>query len=52
MSENRHPLWGVDTSNWTRKHHIKAWAIYVPYAAFVIFMGWLLLSWLRSLGGA
>ena len=49
--ENRDPLWGVDTSKWTRAQHRKAWALFIPYALGVGLLGWglaKLLSWLPS----
>jgi hypothetical protein len=45
----KHPLWGVDTSKWTRGQHIKAWALFIPYAIGVTILGWFVLSVLRSL---
>jgi len=44
-----HPIWGVDTSKWSRRRHLLAWAIYVPFAAAVLFAAKLLadlLAWL------
>jgi hypothetical protein len=44
----KHPLWGVDTSKWTRRQHIKAWGLFIPYAIVVFIVGWLMLTAFRS----
>lgn len=48
MSEQKDPMWHTDTRHWRKRHHLMAWAIYLPFAAFVMWMASLLLTWLRS----
>lgn len=42
----KHPLWGVDTSKWTRAQHLKAWGLYLPVVVLTLIGAASLTVWL------